>query len=146
MKRFALAVLCVGIFAALCWDATQRLAEAYPTVFTCQADPLKYEGKPVWMNPSEVVTSFPAFFEVQYFHKWVRVHSNLHPRLGTRVMVHGRFRIDGTVEAIACAEDNDFTMNRRGVLIVSILVLAAGVYVFRSAFAWRDWAFHPRHG
>ncbi|HEU4339392.1 MAG TPA: hypothetical protein VFS19_04930 [Planctomycetota bacterium] len=144
MKRLVVALIAAALFGALCWDARDRLAEAYPTLWMCREEPLKYAGKQVWVYPCPVVTAKTGSFQIQYDEDWVRIHSPLQPAVGTRVKVIGTFLADGSVLATSWVEDNAYRFKRRGVIVISILVLAAFAFVLRRTFAWRDGAIHPR--
>jgi hypothetical protein len=143
-SRWVLAPICVVAFGALCWDSSVRLAAAYPTYFTCIEDPAKYEGKPIWLSPSYVLRAHDDSFELDYWDKTVRVRTPDPAPAGMLVMVYGTFRSDGTVEATNWKEEKYYRTKRRGVILVSIFVLAIGVAIFHRTFAWRGGSFHER--
>lgn len=144
MMRATVAIVCVAAFSALCRDAVSRLAPLHPTMKMCAADPGRYTGSEIWLTPSPVLESDPASFVVQYYESRVRVHSTLSPAVGHYVQVQGTFRTDGGLDAITWKEEAGFDLKRKGVVLVSLAVLAAAVVVFRRTFAWRDGAIHVR--
>jgi len=144
MYRIVLALGAAGVFAFLCRDSADRLAEAYPSVWMCMEHPEKYEGRHVWISPSPVTSTAPSSFEVIHYGDRIRVHSRLLPNVGAWVMVHGTFQIDGSVESISWVEDNGYSLKRKGVLIVSLVALIAVALIFHKTFEWRDGAIHPR--
>ena len=143
-SRWVLGPLCVVAFGILCWDASSRLVDDYPPLYVCRQDPLKYEGKPVWMSPSPVMAVGRGFFTVDHFGETVRVTSPTVPETGALVMVYGTFRSDGTVEAASWQIELHYRMKRRGVIVISFFVLAIGVVIFHRTFAWRAGAFYVR--
>ena len=144
MNRLLIALVSAGVFALLCRDAATRLSDAYPSVWMCMVHPEKYEGRHVWISPSPVTAVTPTSFEVLHFGDRIRVNSKLIPDVGTWVMVHGTFHVDGSVASISWVEDNSYNFKRKGVLFVSILALIAVAFIFRRTFVWRDGAFHAR--
>lgn len=144
MKRLLVALVAAALFGALCWDARDRLAEIYPTLWMCREEPQKYAGKLVWVNPCKVMAAQEGSFQILYDGDWVRVHSALQPDVGSQVKVTGRFLPDGSILASTWAEDNAFRIKRRGVIAVSMLVLVTFAFVLRRRFTWRDGAIHPK--
>ena len=134
----------MGAFALLCWDASSRLGDAYPSFTRCLRDPEKHHGKPVWFQPARVVAAREGSFDLERWGGPVRIHAPLQPPVGARVMVYGTFQREGTVTAIAWDEEPNYFIKRLGVLVVSMLVVIVGAFVFHRSFEWRGGAFHPR--
>lgn len=144
MKRIVVAVLAAGAFAALCWDASTRLANHYPSIGMCFHSPQKHIGKRVWIAANPVLGSEAYSFDVLSYETPVRIHSAMRPTVGTYVMVYGTFQSDLSVLALRTREEPAYPVKRMGVYIVSFIVLAVGAFVFHRTFVWRDGAFHPR--
>jgi len=144
MKRIAFAAAALAIFTAVCWDASRRLPEENPSIPMCFADPQKYAGKQVWINSSPVLSAEAGSFDVRYWDRRIRILAPFQPPVGTHVMVFGTFQADQTVLSTRWLEESQFLLKRRGAQVVSLIVLAAVLLVFRRTFAWRDGAIHVR--
>ena len=110
----------------------------------CDSDPDRHHGREVWLPPHLVVESRSDSFLLQVHEYQVRVYSPLPPKVGTYVMVYGKYRELLTVDAISWREEWDYVEKRLGVIFVSLVVLGFALVAFRRAFQWRDGAFHPR--
>jgi hypothetical protein len=144
MKRLLVAAGLIAGFSALCWDASRRLAEAYPSLGRCDSKPRHYRGSEVWLPPSLVVESNPTYFRVQKYDDQARVFSPHPAKIGTYVMVYGKYRTVQTVDAIAWREEPGYPEKRLGVILISLVVVGIWAFWFRRAFEWRNGAFHPR--
>jgi hypothetical protein len=144
MLRVLGGLIAAGIFAYLCKDAGERLREAYPSWWICAEDPEKHEGKPIWLTPSPVTSVGRGYFEVNHYGDRIRIYALSQPNPGDHAMVHGRFQLDRSVEAVSWAADNAYPLKRKGVLIVSFLALAGVAFLFLRTFTWREGGLRPR--
>ena len=142
--RFVGAAVAAGLFVLLCWDASRRLPEAFPSVGRCQANPAKYANREVWVIPGMVVWSEEDWFKLVHSEGEVRVHSRARPPVGVHAYVRGTFLADGTVLATGLELAPGFMVARAGVIILSLITLILFAGVFLRTFGWRDGAFPVR--
>jgi hypothetical protein len=145
-SRGFLAAVCGVAFAALCWDSAVRLADAYPPYYLCIEDPVRHEGKPVWISAEPVLAVRSDHFVIDHEGDVIRILTPKPPPVGAMVMVYGTFRSIGLVEATTWQAESHYRFKRRTVFAVSFIVVVVGIFFFRRSFAWRDGAFHPRRG
>ena len=134
----------IAAFAALCWDAGRRLPESYPSVARCQRDPLRYDGREVWIIPAKVISSDLENYEVMHGGGNIRVRSTSQPPVGAYVYVHGTYRAAGWVDQKSILIDEHFIAERNGVVGISLVILLVFAGIFRRAFIWREGSFHVR--
>lgn len=136
---------CVAGFAALCWDAGKRFPEEFPGVNRCQGDPARYAGREIWIIPAKVVVSDPEGYEIIHgTGGMIRVRSTTMPPVGSHIYLRGNFQRDGTLIQTAVLVDEHFALERRAVIVLSLITLLVFAWLFHRTFAWRNRAFHPR--
>lgn len=130
----------VAVFTVLCWDAGQRMPEAYPSVARCQSDPARYAGRQLWIIPGKILASDPTGFVLTHAHGRVRVHSNLMPPAGAYAFIRATFQADGTLLATGVDVDPNYLVKRTGILFISMITLLFFALLFHRTFQWRNGA------
>jgi hypothetical protein len=144
MKRILAASAALLIFGLLCWDASVRVGDAYPSVRRCQSDPARFAGKEIWIIPGKIINPDPEGFTLIHSTGEVRVRSNLDPPAEEYAFIRGVFKEDGTVLATGVHVESGFLAKRLGIVLISLVTLLFVSLLFVRTFEWRSGAFHAR--